>query len=611
MNLAELAPRFQGVRWSGEDRFAARCPAHDDHNPSLSVRRGEKGIVFKCFKECKQENILAAANLTWADVFNGNGHAPALNVVKTYPYRDETGTELFKTNRTRDKKFFATKPDGTRGIEGIRRVPYMLPELLKADPETDVFICEGEKDCDTLRDHGLTATTNPFGAGNWRDEFNHFFKDRHVVILPDYDTPGQAHGQKVAAALTGIAASVKVVNLFDGPIPKEHGRDVSDYLQDHDVEELVRRVEAASPWTPVTLTSDPNSCSAPAPEKPGSSLVRLDVSGLLARGGWEPQPVLDDFLWNKTFTYLSGSSGSFKTWLMLTWAVGLVMNKPFIRQNVHGEHRILFVECESSVQILQRLPKVCAAYGCTVQEVLEKVLFVIPEGKALRLENPPESRHVLQLADDWGASWVFTDSLRRVTSLDENKADEMSMLADTAFLPLRDAGHNVLLLEHPTKPMSGVTRNRREMMRGSGDKAAAADVVLHVDSLETETGRVAALSVAKCRFAPERDEPLFMQLRSEGAGLEFQEVEQPQEAKAGRKPKAIEQARNVILAERGRNASLTYSDAIRSCRAAGVSESTAKRAWSEVQGSEGSKLGSEPGTGSKVQKVHTPVGGEP
>lgn len=343
-------------------------------------------------------------------------------------------------------------------------------------------------------------------------------------------------------------------------------------------------------------------------------LVDLDVAGMLARGGWEPVPVLDDFLWDHTFTYLSGPSGSFKTWLMASWAVALTMGRPFIRQAVHGEHRILFVECESSVQILQRLPKVCAAYDVSMEEVLKRIRFVVPDARALRLEESAHAAHVMKLANDHGATWVFIDSLRRVTSLSEDRAEDMAALADGAFLPLRDAGHNVLLLEHPSKPMSGVTRNRKESMRGSGDKSAAADVVLRVDAIESErVGRVAALSVAKCRFAPERDEPLYLQIRprDDVDGLQFIEVEEPPDSKRGRKPTALEAAQNVIRAELTRKPTLTYGEAIRYCVNANMSTSTAKRAWSKVQGSEVSNhiLNSDPG--SKVQKVHTPVGGEP
>lgn len=37
-----------------------RCPAHDDRRPSLSVRVGERGILFKCFAGCATIDVIRA-----------------------------------------------------------------------------------------------------------------------------------------------------------------------------------------------------------------------------------------------------------------------------------------------------------------------------------------------------------------------------------------------------------------------------------------------------------------------------------------------------------------------------------------------------------------------
>lgn len=48
-----------GGRWNGS-RGECRCPAHDDHTPSLSVRLGKTAILFKCFAGCSQADVLKA-----------------------------------------------------------------------------------------------------------------------------------------------------------------------------------------------------------------------------------------------------------------------------------------------------------------------------------------------------------------------------------------------------------------------------------------------------------------------------------------------------------------------------------------------------------------------
>ena len=102
-----------------------------------------------------------------------------------------------------------------RGAPKGSKIPYRLPQLIGAPLDATIYISEGEKDADALDEHGLIATTASGGASaKWDDALTPHFKDRHVVVLPDADRPGRAHGQKVARALNGVAASVKVIDLF-------------------------------------------------------------------------------------------------------------------------------------------------------------------------------------------------------------------------------------------------------------------------------------------------------------------------------------------------------------------------------------------------------------
>lgn len=49
----------RGGHWSGS-KGMARCPAHDDHTPSLGVTLGGTAILFHCFAGCSQADVLAA-----------------------------------------------------------------------------------------------------------------------------------------------------------------------------------------------------------------------------------------------------------------------------------------------------------------------------------------------------------------------------------------------------------------------------------------------------------------------------------------------------------------------------------------------------------------------
>jgi hypothetical protein len=92
--------------------------------------------------------------------------------VAWYDYKDAGGTLLFQVVRFDPKDFRQRRPSGSGGwiwnLKGVDRVLYRLPELLKAPPTTPVYVCEGEKDVDTLRAHMLVATCNPGGAAKGR-----------------------------------------------------------------------------------------------------------------------------------------------------------------------------------------------------------------------------------------------------------------------------------------------------------------------------------------------------------------------------------------------------------------------------------------------------------
>ena len=91
---------------------------------------------------------------------------------------------------------------------------YRLPNVIKSPV---VFICEGEKDCDLLVGHGYTATCNYDGAGEdgkkWKSEYNPFFTDKTIYILPDNDNPGRKHAATIYENLKDIAAECRIVEL--------------------------------------------------------------------------------------------------------------------------------------------------------------------------------------------------------------------------------------------------------------------------------------------------------------------------------------------------------------------------------------------------------------
>lgn len=67
---AKLLDRLELVRQTAPGRWIARCPAHADRSPSLSVRELEDGrLLVHDFGGCEIGDVLAAVGLTLSDLF--------------------------------------------------------------------------------------------------------------------------------------------------------------------------------------------------------------------------------------------------------------------------------------------------------------------------------------------------------------------------------------------------------------------------------------------------------------------------------------------------------------------------------------------------------------
>ena len=63
-----LHARPNGSGWT------ARCPAHADRSPSLSIREGDGGrVLLYCFAGCSVESICAALKVKVSDLFSAPG----------------------------------------------------------------------------------------------------------------------------------------------------------------------------------------------------------------------------------------------------------------------------------------------------------------------------------------------------------------------------------------------------------------------------------------------------------------------------------------------------------------------------------------------------------
>lgn len=235
MTAEEFIGRLEGVQQSGGG-WVARCPAHGDDNPSLSIAKGEDGrVLVHCHAGCTAEEVVTAVGLKLSDLMpprmdGGKRQERTIKGkwgkwVEDYVYTDEGGAVLYKSSRyvkEDGKKTFIIKiPDakakfgwkfGLSG-SGIKRVPFHLPRVLSAAKAgKSVFILEGEKD--VLNFEAITrgaATCNVAGAMKWGYQFPEdwvkwFEGAQRICIIADNDPATK----KVSRKSRGVYAEVEV-----------------------------------------------------------------------------------------------------------------------------------------------------------------------------------------------------------------------------------------------------------------------------------------------------------------------------------------------------------------------------------------------------------------
>lgn len=284
MTYEETLSRLRGVQRTSDTSATALCPGHEDNRSSLSVSIGEnRKVLLHCHAGCTFPTIVHGMGSTVHEFTGGmnnpnraygkrSSSKPKGEIVKTYDYCDESGELLFQVCRMQPKDFRQRQPNGSGGwnwsTKNVRKVPYRLPELLKADPAEVIFIPEGEKDVDRLVSLGLQATCNAGGAGKWKFKSDalEVFRGRSVAIPPDNDDVGQEHAQSVARSLEGIASEIRIVALPDLP-PKG---DVSDYLNAGGTAESLKELVSTTPlWDPA---SAPETKQKTPPDKPNETV---------------------------------------------------------------------------------------------------------------------------------------------------------------------------------------------------------------------------------------------------------------------------------------------------------------------------------------------------
>lgn len=403
-----------------------RCPAHNDSTASLSVSRGEKGVVLKCQAGCETTAVVEALGLAMRDLFDeqrDDRRDERPREVAAYDYVDPTGALLYQVVRMEPKTFRQRRPADGGGWEwslnGIKRVLYRLPDVIAAvKAASTIYITEGEKDAEAIIRAGQAATCNPGGAGKWPHiDPAPLYGATDVVIVRDKDPAGIKHAADVEASLVGKVGRVRIVEAITG-------KDAADHLgAGHGLDDFA-------------IISD----SQPELDR---SLYPIDLEPVLAGEYAQPVPIQlfrNDgrcLFYEGVVNGIHGDSGTGKGWVICH----------LIHQNANAGRRTMLLDFED---IEQSITARLQALGMTAYEILNWLVYLRPQVPIDR----DAVNHLTRLVTDRNVSSVVIDSLGEAFSLEginEDKDVEVGPWLRRVARPLAETNAAVVLVDHSTK----------------------------------------------------------------------------------------------------------------------------------------------------------------
>lgn len=479
------------VQPAGRGRYEAQCPAHDDRDPSLSVGRGSKGepkAVLFCHAGCGTGDILEALHMEPAALFatyqpNGGGTVHYLHTLRAWqppgetprtrpkpkPYRREKvghydyvwadGTPCARvvkfhkvdpdTGEVLGKTFSQQRWDADamtylNGLDGMDMPLYHADTVagVVAAGKGVVFVCEGEKDADTVAAawHAC-ATTNPMGARSWRPHHTEALRGAQVVIVADNDEAGRDHADTVAQALRDVAATVMV------RLPA-HGKDLTDHIA------AGGTFDDLQPLDPDELTEDHRA-------RVREVFPAIDWHELWADDS-EEEWIIEPLLPARRLVALYSAPKVGKSLLMLEIAVCVSRGEEILGSTPPRRFRVLYVDFENDPKgdIRSRLQ----AMGYAPDHLDHLHYLSFPTLAAL--DSPAGAEQLMAAIDAYQAEVVVIDTVSRAVKGEENENDTWLAFYRNTGLALKQAKVALIRLDHSGKDE---TKGQRGGSAKSGD----------------------------------------------------------------------------------------------------------------------------------------------
>lgn len=120
MSAQDVVNRLEHCRQVSADSWIARCPAHEDRSPSLTVKDvGDGRTLIHCFAGCGALDVLDALGLDWASLYPPNDDYKPLRARRERSV-DELVVEIAMADMRAGKAL--SGPDRDRCREALTRL---------------------------------------------------------------------------------------------------------------------------------------------------------------------------------------------------------------------------------------------------------------------------------------------------------------------------------------------------------------------------------------------------------------------------------------------------------------------------------------------------------
>ena len=478
----------------GKNYFAL-CPFHSESNPSFSVNPntgwfycfgcGKKGNIFQFLRAIKEqgeideedEKLIQRKLEIQKEIQNKAKHNTDLekkyrklqqktyeqkknellqqgySFTAEYIYFDAKGIEQYKVYRferpkgdgTFEKEIFPVV-DNTVGIQGKKQIPYGMHQFMFASPESEIWICEGEKCADAIiASMPSNADIVVLGYRKPSDfktiPIEELFSQKEIVIFQDNDETGRRNTIEITEILKPIAKKIKLVKFSD--FPEKY--DVADYLAEKDWNSLLQRIEISETIeTPVSQTD----------------IIKNGTSVIIEK---QEEWILEPLIPTNAIVLLDGLGGLGKSIFAIEMAYAISTGQSFLLQDIlpMGKYPILYLTAEESDwRFFERLKNIEKAYQVQSKKfywvsTIAKD-FCLPTTRLFcKKQNEVQTTETFMFLEDairkTNAKLVVLDSWINFYGLDENSTEDGSVAYDYMKSLIRKYNCSIIILHHQTK----------------------------------------------------------------------------------------------------------------------------------------------------------------